>query len=432
MHFSFNKVIIDVQWALISIITSSAAHFLLRIILGKELGSEGLGIYTLAFTIYLFGMQFAAFGIGSALTKYVAEFIDNQEKIKIFVSSGMISSIVTGTLMGVFFFLLAPFIANSFFHISELENLIKIVAFSYPFIAIQKAVLGTLNGFRKMNYYATLSILYNATIVGLSLLFVLVFRMGVYGAVIGLVISTFFFGFLSPILIHNFINFDKSLRNKTALKVTTVFGFYVVLSSSLSFLNTQIDTVLLGFFLRPSDVGVYAIAVLLAQIITLIPSAIQRVTAPVIAKDYANGEVKKIRLMIFTTMKKTFIFSLILGVFILIFGYFFIDLILTKDYANSYIPLMILLVGYIIYAPYISVAFTFGGMGKVHIPFRISVFITILNIIFNVLLIPQFGISGAAIASSLSLIFGFILFSIVLHIIFREELKHSKDVSDFL
>ena len=110
--------------------------------------------------------------------------------------------------------------------------------------------------------------------------------------------------------------------------------------------------------------------------------------------------------------------------FILIFGYFFIDLILTKDYANSYIPLMILLVGYIIYAPYISVAFTFGGMGKVHIPFRISAFITILNIVFNVLLIPHFGVSGAAIASSLSLIFGFILFSIVLHMVFREELKH--------
>jgi len=177
----------DVQWAFIGIVTASLAHFILRIVLGRELGAEGLGVYTLAFTVYLFGMQFAAFGIGSALTKYVAEFFDDQDTIRNYVSSGMTSSIITGTLMGIVLFFLAPYIAVSFFHVPELEPLVQLTALCYPFIAIQKAVLGTLNGFRKMHLYALLNIIQNVTVVVASIALVLLFGMGVMGAVIGFV-----------------------------------------------------------------------------------------------------------------------------------------------------------------------------------------------------------------------------------------------------
>jgi len=129
LKIPLSKAMIDVQWAFISIVTASLAHFILRIVLGRELGPEGLGVYTLAFTIYLFGMQFAAFGIGSALTKYVAEFLENRVTIRNYVSSGMTSSIITGSLMGVVLFLLAPYIAISFFHIPELEGMIQLTAF---------------------------------------------------------------------------------------------------------------------------------------------------------------------------------------------------------------------------------------------------------------------------------------------------------------
>ena len=132
MKIPLSKALIDVQWAFISIVTASLAHFILRIILGRELGPDGLGVYTLAFTIYLFGMQFAAFGIGSALTKYVAEFLDDRATIRNYVSSGMTSSIITGTLMGVVLFLLAPYIAISFFHVPELEGMIQLTALCYP------------------------------------------------------------------------------------------------------------------------------------------------------------------------------------------------------------------------------------------------------------------------------------------------------------
>ena len=100
-----SKTLRDIRWALISLAISSLVHFLLRIVLGRYLGAYGLGLYTLVFVIYLFGMQFAAFGIGAALTKYVAEHNKSLKKVMSFVTSGIIGSFLTGIVIGIIIYL---------------------------------------------------------------------------------------------------------------------------------------------------------------------------------------------------------------------------------------------------------------------------------------------------------------------------------------
>jgi len=406
---------IDVQWAFVSIVTASLAHFILRIVLGRDLGPDGLGVYTLAFTIFLFGMQFAAFGIGSALTKYVAEFLDDQATIRNYVSSGMTSSIVTGALMGIVLFLLAPYIAISFFHVPELEGMIQLTALCYPFIAIQKAVLGTLNGFRRMHLYALLSIVQNVTVVVTSIALVLFFEMGVMGAVIGFVGSTILISTLSPILIRDCIGFDASLCDTLVLRATTVFGFYVVLGDSIGFLNTQVDSILIGYYMNPTEVGIYAIAVLLAQTLTLIPSAVQRVTAPATATLYGKGDIEGVRRLFYSTLAKSLLISVGSAIFIAVFGPYMILRLFTEGYLVSYVPLLILLLGYAIGASFGAVGATLASIGKVHIPFRISAACGMLNVILNILFIPILGINGAALATAVTMVINFGITVIVIH-----------------
>ena len=400
---------VDVQWAFISIATASLAHFILRIVLGRELGPDGLGVYTLAFTIYLFGMQFAAFGIGAALTKYVAEFLDDQVNIRNYVSSGMTSSIITGALMGVVLFLLAPYIAVSFFHVPELKPLVQLTALCYPFIAIQKAVLGTLNGFRKMHLYALLNIIQNVTVVVASIALVLLFEMGVMGAVIGFVGPTVLISALSPALIRDHIGFDASFWNIPALRATTAFGFYIVLGNSIGFLNTQVDSILIGYYMNPTEVGIYAVAVLFAQTLTLIPSAVQRVTAPATATLYGKGDIKAIRKIISSTMKKAFLVSAAIALIIVIFGQFFISLFFTTEFLPAYVPLLVLLIGHTIFAPFMAIGSTLASIGKVKILFKIHSICGVLNIALNILLIPLFGIMGAAASTTITHIVNFVI-----------------------
>lgn len=415
---------VDVQWAFISIFTASLAHFILRIVLGRELGPEGLGVYTLAFTIYLFGMQFAAFGIGAALTKYVAEFIDDQATIRRFVSSGMTSSIITGTLMGVVLFLLAPYIAVSFFKVPELEGLLQLIAVCYPFIAIQKAVLGTLNGFRKMHLYALLTIVQNIAVVGVSITLVLSFHMGITGSVIGFVVPTIIISIFSLILIRN--SLQKSFFwHIPALRETSVFGFYVVLGNSVSFINAQISVILMGYYLTPSEVGIYAVAVLFAQILMLTPSAVQSVISPITATLYGKGDINGIRNVIFSTMKQIFIVSVIITGFLVIFGQFLIAFLFSHEFVSAYIPLLILLCGNLIFSPFQAIATTLPSIGRVHIPFQITAICCILNLLLLIFLIPLFGLIGAALATTITLIISFTMFTFVLNSFLKSDLIRS-------
>ena len=403
MKLRLSKAMKDIQWSFISLAISSLVHFLLRVVLGRELGASGLGLYTLVFTIYMFGMQFAAFGIGAALTKYVAEHNENLKKVEEFVSSGVIGSFISGLTFGIVLYLSSNTIAINFFHSPEMVHLLKITAFCFPFIALQKTVLGTLNGLRKMNYFAFVSIVQNVSVFALSVVLVILFKLNVTGAVFGFVLPTIVMGPLALGFIKGFFRVPSKLFN-TVLRELSWFGVYVVLTNSIGLVLSQIDSLLIGYFMNETEVGYYAVAVVLIQGITLLPGAIQRVTFPAIASYHGKNEYENIRKLIKKTLAKTFLITIFLSALLAIFGKFLISFLFTEEFLPAYLPLLILLIGYTIYAPVVAIGGTLSSIGKVNIEFRVSALCALINIILNVIFIPKFGIVGAAIATSMSMI----------------------------
>ena len=403
MNFRLTKTMKDIQWSFISLAISSLVHFLLRVVLGRELGASGLGLYTLVFTIYMFGMQFAAFGIGAALTKYVAEHNENLKRVEEFVSSGVIGSFISGLTVGIILYLSSNAIAINFFHNPEMVHLLKITAFCFPFIALQKTVLGTLNGLRKMNYFAFVNIVQNVSVFALSVVLVILFKMNVTGAVFGFVLPTIAMGPLALGFIKGFFKVPSKLFN-TVLRELSWFGVYVVLTNAIGMILTQIDSLLIGHFMNETEVGYYAVAIVLIQGIILVPSAIQRVTTPAIASYHGKNEYENIRKLIKKTMFKTFLITILFSTLLAIFGKFLINILFREEFLPAYIPLLILLIGYSLHAPLISIDGWFSSIGKVKLVFKLVACLAVINTVLNVLLIPKFGIIGAATATSLSLL----------------------------
>jgi len=400
-NLKFSKTMKDIQWSFISLATASFAHLLLRIVLAKELGASGLGLYTLVFTVYMLGMQFAAFGIGAALTKYIAEYYDKQQKIKEFVSSGIIGSIVSGSVMGLLLYLLSGLISIQFFHSPEMIELLKITAFCFPFIAMQKVVIGTLNGLREMKWFAVVNIVQNVAVLVVTLVLVLWLNMEVKGAVIGFVAPTIVVGLLSLILTRGYFTGGPVVMI-SVLKELSRFGFYVVLANSIGFINMEIDSLMVGHFMNETEVGYYAVAIIFMQGVILLPQVVQRVTTPTIATYYGRGDFEQIKELIKNTMFRTFIGILCISVTLAIFGKFFITVFFTQEFLPAYIPMLILLIGYSICAPIGSVGSTLSSIGKVNVVFKMTALCALINTILNLLLIPSFGLIGAASATSIS------------------------------
>lgn len=402
-NLNLNKTMKDIQWSFISLVTASFSHLILRIVLSRDLGPSGLGLYTLVFTIYMFGMQFAAFGIGAAMTKYIAQYYDEKAKIRDFITAGIIGSLISGFLMGLLLYLLSNIIAIHFFHNSDMTYLLKITAFCFPFIAMQKVVIGTLNGMRKMKWYAIINIVQNISVVIISIILAIWLNMGLIGAVTGFVVPTIIIGLLSLSFIRNYLNLH-SIKLHSTLKEIAGFGFYVVLASSIGLINTQTDSLLIGHLLDETKVGYYAVAVILMQAITLLPQAVQRVITPSIATYYGKKDFDNIRKLIKKTVLKSLIFTAFISVFLALSGKILIKLVFTEEFLPAYTPMLVLLIGYSIYAAFIPIGGCLGSIGKVKILYRITIIGAISNIFLNMILIPQFGLIGAASATSTSLI----------------------------
>lgn len=401
-------MIIDIQWSFISLVTASFFHFLLRVVIGRELGVSGLGIYTLVFTIYMIEMQSASFGIGEALTKYIAQYEGNTNKMNKYVSSGLLGTIVSGSVMGFLLYLLSETIALDIFHNFQMIYLLKILSICFPFIGIQKTVIGTLNGLRKMDYYAIINIIQNMSIFIMSVIMVIFYNMDLNGAIYGLVIPSIIIGIISLAFIKQYFVLTN-MFHFDILKELLWFGSYVVLVNSLGIVNAQISNLLVGYYINEIEVGYYATAIILIQAIILIPNAIQRVTFPTIATYYEKKEYQSITMLIKNIMFKTFVITIIFSVLLVLFGKIIISMLFTKDFLPAYVPLIILLIGNSIYAPVVSVGGALSGIGKLNLVFRISIISVFLNTVCNMLLIPVFGIIGAATATSLSLIFATIV-----------------------
>ena len=394
----------DVQWSFISLAISSFSHMLLRIILGKELGPSGLGLYTLVFTIYMFGMQFAIFGISAALVKYIAEYREDLSKIREFVAIGIVGSMVSGSVMGALLYMLSGIISIQFFHCPEMVDLLKITAFCFPFIAMQKTVLGTLNGLRKMRWFAIVNIVQNVSIVVISIALVLLLDMGVKGAVVGYVVPTIVVGLLSLSFTRGCFT-TRPVILRTTIRKVLWFGSYIALANCIGLINLEIDSILIGHFINETEVGYYAVAALLVQGLILIPNSVLIVSTPAIATYYGKNDYNSIIKLVKAITIKISIITIFAAFSLIFFGQIIIEILFTKEFLSAYYPLLILIIGYSIYSPTLSISDTFSSIGKVDVKLKISVVCATINILLNILLIPIYGIIGAAFATSASLIF---------------------------
>jgi O-antigen/teichoic acid export membrane protein len=161
---------------------------------------------------------------------------------------------------------------------------------------------------------------------------------------------------------------------------------------------------MIGYYLNEIEVGYYSIAAIFVQGITLIPSAIQKITTPAISKYYADKEYKNIIKLMKSSIIKVLFISIAISLFFVFFGKVLITGIFGKVFLPAYFPLVILLVGYTIHSLNLSISTFFSSTGYVKVAFKFSMLAGALNLLLNAILIPFYGIMGAALATTISLI----------------------------
>lgn len=120
------------------------AGIIFKVWLAAKIGSEGIGLYQLVFSVYMFAATFATSGICTAVTRLVSEelVVGNKAEIKKIILRCIELSLVIATFTILVLFFGANFIAENILHDIRAVLSLKILAFSLPFMGICSCLKG--------------------------------------------------------------------------------------------------------------------------------------------------------------------------------------------------------------------------------------------------------------------------------------------------
>lgn len=185
------------------------------------------------------------------------------------------------------------------------------------------------------------------------------------------------------------------------------FGFFPMLALLMTTLNYKIDVLMLQQFenITAADIGVYSIGMAIADRIVLIPDTLKGVLVSRLSKDGDESEVAKV-------CRISFWANIAVCIIVLLCGQWVVSLLYGTEYRKSYTVILICSFG-TIFIGYFKLIAQYNIVNKKQIRNVILLSLSILiNIILNYILIPRYGLNGAAFASGVGYFLSGIIFVI--------------------
>jgi len=381
--------------------------FILIYIISNKIGAEGVGIYNLFNQILIVFSITLGLGLNISVIRYVGQFNNKKDRPKmVLLYRHMITTIpILSILIGTILFVEAEFFATFFSEDESYSTLIELVAIVLPFYTINLISVEFIRGLKKLQLSELIRTVILPTVILTGVMFIWedsikiieIIYLFVAASVINFFISnsTIFFH-LRKITKVNTVKFSKKELLNTS---------YPMMITGLSYaLMASLPIFFLSFYYEQHDVGVYSIAFKIAQIISLILVIVNTIAAPKFSEMFWSKNTGALQKLVSQSVRIMFWASLILSIVIWI-GSGWILNVFGETFIEGQWVLVILVLGQLINASTGSVGVLLNMSGNQKIFRNIIICSTILISLLCLILIPRYGIVGAAISFCINEIF---------------------------
>jgi stage V sporulation protein B len=347
-------------------------------------------------------------GLQYSVLRAVAEAADDRGRIAAAVVGALVPAIAIAILSTLGFVLLAPAIGE-LLDSSEVAIGMRWAAPGLFCFAINKVLLGVVNGLRRMRAFAVYqSLRYLLIAVGLGVAAAL----DATAAELPL-LWTVTEGVLLVVLVIELVatvSLSRSAGWAPWMKKHVNYGLRGVTSTLAYELNSKLDVWLLGVVMSDERVGIYSLASVLAEGVIQLAVVVQNNLNPMIAKALAAGQLDEVHALVART-RRWFVPGLAGICVISAVCYPFVIPVLIGDasFADGAPSFAILVGGIALSAPWLAFNQVLLMASR---PGWHTVFVLLvvgLNFAGNVLLIPRMGMEGAATATAVTLLLSVIL-----------------------
>ncbi|CAK8715303.1 hypothetical protein KKHLCK_04405 [Candidatus Electrothrix laxa] len=393
-----------VSIALFLKILASSFSFFLHITLARLLGAEEYGIFFMAFTIIFIVATIGRLGMDNALVRFIAVNIAKEKTDRIFggYRKVMLLSAVMAISFSMIIYLQAPWISQFIFRKPKLAYPLSIMALAVAPLALLTLHAYALQGLKAIASSILILNLFVPLITCLiSLLFVPYF--GIDAAVWGYVVSTFLTLLFGRLL---WLKATRSLKKRSVAPESsrfTIFNKYLFGISLIDVVMNWSPLLFLGIWESSANIGIYNAANRTAMLTNFILIAVNTTAAPKFAELYQNRDIKTLNSVVQKTTK-LIIYLACPMLFVFLFFPKFVLSFFGESFTSGASILVILSI-----AQLVNMATGLTGCllimsGNEILQFNIICFCISLWIILNLILIPNFGITGGAVASMLLVI----------------------------
>lgn len=379
-------------------------NFFTNIIIVRLLGAQTYGAFVLAGVVINVGRILSTGGLRRGVLRFVSFYRGQgrpERVIETIVSATFIVSVIS-TLVTIFLYFLAKPIAIGIFHNRGLVIVIQILAFSLPFSAVAAIWLGTIQGFKEIGDLVLVGIFSSLIYLGfIGILFLLGWSL------VGFLVVCVLNAAMSCLLAFFFLKKNDLTWEKARFfcfnRELVNFSLPLLLVNFVNLFLYRTDMLMLGYFKTVSDVGIYSVAFRISLIILFPLNAFRPIFGPMISEFFGRNEVRKAEELFKMATKWSLSLTMPVFLFIVLYPRHVLSIFGPHFVVGTSVTVILGLVQFI----NCSVGPT-GGMitmsGHPKINMMNSIMLLCCNIVLNYLLIPRYGLLGAATATGISIV----------------------------
>ena len=377
--------------------------FLMMFFLTNYLGAEEYGRFSLSITIFQLLILLGSFGLPHAVLKFTADSrnFDNGRLKSNYFSMGLITLLSISIIVGGIIALFNGFIANKIFNDPNIDCYLQLISGGIVFGSFHSFILEFLRG--KQNYLIYglgFYVIPYLVFFVLSLFFILL-NASHYYVFLSLLCG---YGFTGLYLGIKYIpkGFTKNIKTFSVRKYSNL-AFPMLMSSAALFLIDWADVIMLGMFVPNDELGIYNASFKLASVVLLIIQSVNIIEAPKFSNLFSSEKIKELGLVVQNAGKWTALLSIPLTIFLILFSEPLLNLF-GKEFIQGKQILRIIGASFFLVA-LAGPASQLMNMTDFQRPLRnFTLYAVVINIILNYLFIKAWGIIGAGIATSISIL----------------------------
>ncbi len=180
----------------------------------------------------------------------------------------------------------------------------------------------------------------------------------------------------------------------------------LLIISACDLLLQNTDVLIISHYMSPDEVGIYFAAAKTMSLIMFVHYAVGSAVANRFSALKARGDEQGLKDFVRDSLNWTFWPSLTAAMLLLLMGEFLLSLFGDRFASEGYPVMAILAIGFLLRSAVGPADFLLNMLGEQRLCAIVLGGTALLNVVLNLLLVPNFGLIGAAFATASSLSFG--------------------------